>query len=318
MKKVLLTLPIPPKRLTAIRKIIDADCVSGEKDAYEETCERVGDYEGLLVVGPISKIDKRLLEKGKKLEIISNYGVGYDKIDTNWAKANGIIVANTPHSVTAPTADLAMALMLGVCRRIGVSDRALRNGTYQQWFNPPLPSMSLEGKLLGIIGMGRIGKAVAKRAAAFEMDIAYFQRTQLSKEEEEKYNATYLPLKELLQRSDVVTLHTPLTPSTKHLLGKEELALLKPSAFLINTARGPVVDETALIDCLQRGTIAGAGLDVFDQEPIVPAALLALENVLLTPHIGTGSKAARDNMFKEAITNLVEYFSGETVTNQVA
>lgn len=303
--------------MAAINEHISADCVSGKKDFYEELLERISDYEGLLLLGPIKKIDAPLLEKAKKLKIISNYGVGYDKIDVDYAKAHQIIVANTPHAVTAPTADLALGLMLSICRRIAVSDRAARTQTTNSWYNSQLPSVALKGKTLGIVGMGRIGKAVAKRALAFDMKIAYYQRTQLSTDLEKAYQAEYLPLNDLLKRVDVLSLHTPLTPATHHLIGAQELALLKPSSFLINTARGSVVDEKALLKILQNKKIAGAGLDVFDQEPTIPQAFLTLDNVILTPHIGTACQEARADMFEEAIGNLVQFFNGQKVTNRV-
>jgi len=180
-----------------------------------------------------------------------------------------------------------------------------------------LPSISLKGKTLGIIGMGRIGKAVAQRANAFGMKIIYYQRNPLDTATEKTYQATYLSLNDLLQQADILSPHIPLTPSTRHLIGAKELTLLKPSAFIINTARGSVFDETALIKVLQEGKIAGAALDVFAKEPTIPEAFLAMENVILTPHIGTASKEARSDMFEEAIQNLVEYFSGQEVTNRV-
>ncbi len=318
MKKVLITLPLPPKRLAAINRHITADCIVGAKDLYEEVAERISDYEGVLFLGPMKNgMDAALLAKAKKLKIISNYGVGYDRVDTNAAKKQQIIVANTPHAVTAPTADLALGLMLSLCRRIAVSDRAIRNKTLNSWYNAQLPSISLKGKTLGIIGMGRIGKAVAARAKVFGMTIIYYQRNQLDTATEKQYQATYLPLTDLLQQVDILSPHIPLNPSTKHLIGAKELALLKPSAFIVNTARGGVFEEEALIVALQNKKIAGAALDVFAKEPSVPEALLKMENVILTPHIGTAPKEARSDMFDEAIQNLVEYFSGQEVTNRV-
>ena len=318
MKKVLITLPLSEKRLTAINQHIPADCLSGEKDLYEEVAERIPNYEALLFLGPMKPgIDAPLLAKANKLKIISNYGVGYDRIDADAAKANQVIVANTPHSVTAPTADLALGLMLSICRRIGVSDRAIRQKTTTNWYNSQLPSTTLKGKKLGIVGMGRIGKAVAERAKVFGIEIFYFQRNQLAKAVEEKYQATYLPLHDLLKTVDILSPHIPLTPSTRHLFGAKELALLKPTAFIINTARGGVFDESALIEILQNGKIAGAGLDVFANEPTVPDAFLAMDNVLLTPHIGTACGEARADMFEEAIGNLIAYFNGQKITNRV-
>jgi len=318
MKKVLITLPLSEKRLKAINQHISADCLSGEKDLYEEVSERITNYKALLFLGPMKKgIDAPLLAKANNLEIISNYGVGYDRIDVNAAKTQQVIVANTPHSVTAPTADLALGLMLSLCRRIAVSDRAIRQKTTQNWYNSQLPSTTLKGKKLGIVGMGRIGKAVAERAKVFGIEIFYFQRNRLSEEIEKKYHATYLPFQDLLKTVDILSPHIPLTTSTRHLFGAKELALLKPTAFIINTARGSVFEEHALIKVLQEGKIAGAGLDVFAKEPAVPDAFLTMENVILTPHIGTACKEARADIFEEAIGNLVEYFSGQEVTNRV-
>lgn len=317
MKKVLITLPLGEKRLAAINQHISAECIPGIKDAYEETLEIIENYEGLLVLGGVRKVDSNLLVRATKLKIISNYGVGYDKIDVNYCKEKNIIVSNTPHAVTAPTAELAFGLILDLCRRISVSDRAARNKTTNSWYNSQLPSTSIEGKTLGIIGMGRIGKAVAKRAIAFGMKIVYYQRNRLSADIEESYNATYLSLTDLLKQVDILSLHLPLTPATRHLIGAKELALLKSSALLINTARGSIVDEAALIKALQEQKIAGAGLDVFDQEPNIPEAFLEMEQVVLTPHIGTASKEARANMFDESIESLVEFFNGKAVTNRV-
>ncbi len=318
MKKVLITLPLSKKRLEAINQHIPADCLSGEKDLYEEVSERISNYEALLFLGPMKKgIDAPLLAKAKNLKIISNYGVGYDRVDGQAAKTHDIIVANTPHSVTAPTANLAIGLILSLCRRIVVSDRAIRQKNTKSWYNSQLVSTKLHGKKLGIVGMGRIGKAVAERAKVFGIDIFYYQRNRLSIDLEKKYNATYLPFNDLLQQVDILSPHLPLTPSTHHLFGAKELALLKPTSFIINTSRGSVFDEPELIKILEQGKIAGAALDVFETEPKVPEALLNMENVILTPHIGTGCHEARADMFDEAVENLVVYFNGQEVTNRV-
>lgn len=318
MKKVLITLPLPEKRLTAINQHISADCIPGVKDLYEEVAERIPDYEGVLFLGPMKKgIDAQLITKAKKLRIISNYGVGYDRVDIEVAKKHQVIVANTPHSVTAPTADLALGLMLSLCRRIAVSDRAIRHKRLKNWYNAQLPSIAMQGKKLGIIGMGRIGKAVAERAKVFGMKILYYQRNQLDAATEQAYGATYLPLNDLLRQVDILSPHIPLNPSTQQLIGAKELSLLKPSTFIVNTARGGIFDEPALIEALQNGTIAGAALDVFAKEPNIPEALLTMDNIILTPHIGTAPREARSDMFDEGIQNLVEYFSGKEVTNRV-
>lgn len=316
MKKVLITFPLGKTKLQQINQYISADCVPGIKDSYTETSEMIADYDGLLATG-IKKVDKALMDKAPNLKIISKYGVGYDDIDIAYAKEKNILVANTPNSVTAPTADLAAGLLLSLSLQISVTDRAIRNKNLKGWYSPALPSIASNNKILGIIGMGRIGKAVAKRMLPFGMKIVYYQRTPLPKAVEEAYQATYLSLENLLQQADIVSLHTPLNATTRHLIGAPQLALMKPSALIVNTARGSVIDEVALITALENKQIAGAALDVFANEPTIPDAFLKMDNVVLTPHIGTGSGEARQEMFNECVGNLVEYFSGATVKNRV-
>jgi len=316
MKKIFITFPISEPQLNQLNRIFPVDCVSGHKDSYQETLERIGQYEAMLV-GGIKKIDKGILDQASSLKIISKYGVGYDDIDVDYAREKGIIVSNTPNSVTAPTADLAMGLLLALCRRIPATDRAIRTGDFKKWFFPALPSIMPQNKTLGIVGMGRIGKAVAKRALPFGIKIAYYQRNKLSPDLEKKYGATYMKLPDLLKKSDFVSVHTPLNATTHHLIGREQLALMKDSALLINTARGNVIDEQALIEALQTKQIAGAALDVFAEEPHIPKAFLSMDHVILAPHMGTGSKEARQNMFNEAMNNIHQYFKGEEVSNRV-
>jgi glyoxylate reductase len=316
MKKILISHALSPKRMQQINQVIPADCLSSDKEVYEEVLDRIQDYEALLAIG-MSKVDKKLMDQAKNLKIISKFGVGYDDIDIEYAKSKGIIVANTPNSTTGPTADLAIALLLSLTLRIPVTDRAIRNKQLNQWNNSQLPSNSPTGKTLGIIGMGRIGKAVAKRALPFGMKIVYFQRNPLSESEAALYNAQYLPFEQLLKEADIISLHTPLTKETHHLIDKAAFQLMQPSALLINTARGSVIDEQALIEVLQKKQIAGAALDVFDKEPHIPNAFLALDNVILAPHIGTGTKEARQAMLQESLGNLIAYFRKEEIKNRV-
>ena len=318
MKKILITLPLSEQRMTRINEKIPADCLQDKDRLEEELHDRIGAYEGILLMGPVKELGQTLMDRAKKLEIVSNFGVGYDKIDVDYAKKRGIVVANTPHAVTIPTAELAVSLMCSLCRRVTSSDRAVRRQATDAWFNTNLLSISLQGKKLGIIGLGRIGQAVAQRARAFDMTIQYYQRTPHPASVEAAYDAHYLPLEDLLSTSDIVSLHVPLTEGTEQLLNADRLQMMKPTAFLINTARGPVVDQTALMDLLQQQKIAGAALDVFDGEPTIPDALRKMEQVILTPHIGTAPKETRAAMLEEALGNLIDYFADKPVKNRVA
>lgn len=316
MKKLLSSYPLGKTNLELLKQNYDIDCVPGKKNHQEEVLEMIADYEGLLAIGV--KVDKELLDKGEKLEIVSNYGVGYDNIDAEYASKKGVIVCNTPGSTTEPTAELAMGLMLSVMLGVTAGDRHLRNKTQKTWSSTNERAFSLRGKTLGIVGMGRIGKSVAQKAAIFGMNIIYYKRNPLSETEEQQYRATYKPLEELLQLSDVISIHTPLNASTRHLIGKKEFSLMKSSAFLINTARGSVVDEKVLIEALQNKQIRGAGLDVFDKEPTVPDVFLEMENVVITPHIGTATVEGRRNMLVESFSNIVTYFKTGKAPNRVA
>jgi len=274
----------------------------------------IGDHHGLMAVAPV---DKSVLNRAPNLEIISNYGVGYDNIDVDHATGLNIVVANTPNATTQPTAELALGLMISLVRRIAECDRLLRAAPDFKWGLMNNLGHTLYLKTLGIIGLGRIGKAVAARALPFGMKVIYHNRNRLALDLEKRQQVSYRSMEELLKEADLVSLHNPMTPDTRHLIGQHELKLMKSSACIINTSRGPVIDETALIAALKSNQIAGAGLDVYEQEPKIPAELLALPNVVLTPHIGTETYEARVAMAQEASLNFVEYFEGKPVTNRV-
>lgn len=260
---------------------------------------------------------KDMLDKGVRLKAVSNMGVGYDNIDWKYATEKKIAVVNTPNSVTAPTADLTMALILNVMRQVTYYDRRLRTeGTFatELFFDG---STHIEGKTLGLIGFGRIGKAVAKRALSFGMKIAYYDPFPASKQSELELEAIYMPLDELLAKADVISLHLPYTPQVHHLIDGESFKKMKESAYLINAARGPIVEEAALIEALQNKRIRGAALDVYEFEPKVSDDLKMLNNVVLTPHIGTMACEARMNMAKEALRGLVGVLSGEHPYNVI-
>ena len=278
---------------------------------YEDVLPVVDSFDAILSMWNFP-IDKQLLDAAKRLKIVSNYAVGYDNIDVVYATRCGVTGANTPDPVTDPTADIAMGLMLSLMRRIVDCDRQLRDKKLE-WGIMNNLGTSLAGKQLGILGMGRIGKALARRALACGMNIAYCNRNRLSAIDEKLYSAKYMSLDELVATSDVLSLNAPLTSETYHIIDAKRLAEMKPDAFLINTARGPLVDEKALVEALRNGTIKGAGLDVFETGDRVCDELLALRNTVLVPHVGTQTVEVRREMAEFAATNILNFFNGGRV-----
>ncbi|NUU98506.1 D-glycerate dehydrogenase [Marinitoga sp. 1138] len=263
-------------------------------------------------------INKEVLEAGKgKLKVVSNYAVGYNNIDVESAKEFGIYVTNTPGVLSDATADLAWALLFAVARKIVESDKFVREGKFIGWRPQLFLGYDIKGKTLGIIGMGRIGKEMAKRALGFDMKVLYYKRNRLSEAEEKELNVEYAPLEELIKKSDYISLHTPLTPETHHLLDEKEFSMMKPNVIIINTARGPVINEKVLIKYLKEGKIAGAGLDVYEEEPKIPEELLKLDNVVLTPHTGSATFETRDKMAEMVADNVIAALKGEVPPNNV-
>ena len=258
------------------------------------------------------KVSRQMIDAMPHLRLIANFGAGYNNIDLEACKARGIRVTNTPQPVIEPTAELAFALMINIARRVSEFDRAIRSGTGQSMAVMNNLSHSLYGKTLGIIGMGRIGQALARRAVASGMQIIYHNRHRLSDEIEQKYHATYVDFQTVLQDSDFVSLNLPYTPEVHHLIGKPELGMMKRTAYLINTARGAHVDEQALVEALKSGIIAGAALDVYEHEPTISSALLTLQNVLLSPHTGTGTWEGRIAMCENVCDNILAFAQNET------
>ena len=254
-----------------------------------------------------------------KTRLLANYGVGYNHIDLDAAKSHGIAVSNTPDVLTDATADLAMTLMLMLARRAGEGEQQLRRGEWQGWFPTHMMGTSVTGATLGIIGMGRIGLAMATKAHhGFGMKILYHNRSRVSDPAIGAMKAEYCAdMTDLLKRADFIALHCRGGPDTRHLLNAERLALMQPHAFLINTSRGDVVDEKALIAALKRGAIAGAGLDVFENEPAVPEELKAMENVVLLPHLGSATLATRTAMGMRVVKNLDAFFAGQELPDRV-
>jgi glyoxylate reductase len=257
------------------------------------------------------RVDAAVLDAGP-LRVVSNVAVGVDNIDLEAARARGVPVTNTPGALTDATADMAMALLLAVARRVPEGDAMVRRGAFNGWGPMVMLGADLAGATLGIVGPGRIGSAVARRAQAFGMEVI------VSDLQDHPELGPAVPIDELLQRADFVSLHCPLTPATRHLLDARRIALMKPSAFLINTARGPVVDEAALVQALRGGALAGAALDVYEQEPTVHPGLLALPNVVLAPHSASATHRTRDAMARMAASDLVAVLEGRAPAHRVA
>ena len=304
--KVFVTRPIPEAGLK-ILKDAGFEVVVRESElppSEEELIEGVRDADALLCL-LTDKVTERVIESGKKLRIISNYAVGYDNIDVKAASRREIIVTNTPGVLTDATAELAWALLFAVARRIVEADRFARMGRFKGWHPTLLLGFELKGKTLGVIGAGRIGTAMALKSMGFEMRVIYTSRRH-NKTLEERLGAQKVELDKLLSSSDFISIHVPLTDETYHLIGKREIELMKPTAILINTSRGAVIDEKALIDALKERKIAGAGLDVFENEPHIPEELRKMDNVVITPHIGSATHRAREEMAVMAARAIVD------------
>lgn len=315
-KTILIQYAIPKEGLETLSQ--SYHLIYPEKDCFteQELIERIPNCEALLSIfnQPVSA---KVIEAGKQLDVISNYGVGYNNIDVTAATEKGIAICNTPEAVCEPTAELCLALMLSLSRRVAEYNHLLRSESDFKWGVMQNLGKTLRGKTLGIIGMGKIGKSVALKARAFGMRVIYYKRSQLSFLEETNLSLEYREFHELLDEADVVSLHCPLNESTHHLIGENELARMKTSAYLINTARGSVVDEQALVEALEKGTIAGAALDVFENEPQINPQLFKLNNVVLVPHIGTACIETRIEMAEEAAQNILDHWEKGRSKNQV-
>ncbi|RKC32226.1 2-hydroxyacid dehydrogenase family protein [Listeria monocytogenes] len=305
-----------PETMEALSKW-DVKAFSGEENITEaELIKNVTEVDAIIC--PLSSpISAKVLELAKNLTIVANIGAGFDNIDVKKAQELGIAVTNTPDVSTEATAELTLGLILDVARRISEGDRLCRETPeeFKGWAPTFFLGTELSGKTLGIIGLGRIGQAVAKRAAAFGMKIIYSGHHP--KEVAKEWNAEFVSQEELLKRSDVVTIHAAYSPALKHLLNETTLKTMKSSAFLINAARGPVVEEAALIKALEAGVIAGAALDVFEFEPKIGEDLAKLDNVVLTPHIGNATVETRAAMGKIAIANVEAVLAGKAPLHSV-
>lgn len=309
--KVLVTYRIPEVGLRALRERFEVDLNEEERLlTKEELLARVKDADGVITM-LADPVDREFMDAAKNLKIIANYAVGYNNIDVAYATQRGIYVTHTPGAMANAVAEIALALMLAVSRRIVEADKYVRTGKFKGWKPGLFLGPGLAGKILGIIGLGRIGRAVAKRGKSFGMRILYYSRTRLPEDIEETLGVAYRPLEDLLKESDFVTLHLPLTQETYHLLDERRLFMMKKGAFLINTSRGPVVDEKALVKALKTGHLGGAGLDVYEREPQVEPELLEMENVVLLPHIGAASQDAMDRMAVMVAECVIKALNGE-------
>ena len=308
-EKILVTREIPDAGIRLLEGF-DVTVLSESPPERGELLEAVRGAAGILPT-VTEKIDAEVIgAAGDGLKVIANMAVGYDNIDVEAATERGVVVTNTPDVLNETTADTAFMLLLAAARRLGEAERLLRSGGWDAWGPMQLTGPDVWGKKLGIVGFGRIGQALARRARGFDMEVLYHDQHR-NEGAERGLGARYLEIDELLRTSDFVSIHTPLTPETRHLIGQGELDLMQPTAVLVNSSRGLVVDEAALADALEEGTIFAAGLDVYEEEPEVNPKLLELENVVLAPHIGSASIETRDKMAELAAENLVAVLRGE-------
>lgn len=282
----------------------------------EEIIEMIKGQDALLC--PLSdKIDKDVIDAGDNLKIIANYGAGFDNIDIDYAREKGIVVTNAPAPASAvSTAELAFGLMLAAARKIVSGDKVTRAGEFYGWRPTFYLGSQLKGKTLGIIGLGNIGKNLAKMARAFEMKVVYYSRTR-KEDFEKEFDIEYLDRDEVIRSADFLSLHTAFVPDLRHMISKKELEMMKKSAILINASRGPIVDEDALADALIENVIAGAALDVYEYEPRVNDKLMDLDNVILAPHLGNATFEARLEMGENAKDNLIDFKNGKNPKNKV-
>ena len=317
--KVILTRKLPDSVETRMRELFDAELSADDVQLSSEGLVQLMQQADVLVPTVTDKIDAEMLEQaGPQLKLIASFGTGVDHIDLDAAKAKGITVTNTPGVLTEDTADVAMALILAVPRRIAEGDRRARSGNWTGWSPTGMLGHRINGKRLGIIGMGQIGQAIARRARGFGMSIHYHNRNPVHPATEDELEATYwADLDEMLRRMDIVSVNCPSTGATEGLLSAERLALMPSHAYLVNTARGEIVDEAALADILKAGGIAGAGLDVYQDEPHIPDALRDLDNVVLLPHIGSATIEGRHAMGDKVIINIQTFLDGHTPPDRV-
>lgn len=313
MKKILISRPVPQECLEQYEEKFEFT-VPQEPMTYDEVQEVIADYDAYFIIN--NKGDKNILDKAAKLKVIANLGVGYDNIDWKYATQKGIAVVNTPTQVTDATAEHTVALIASAMRGIARFDKEVRKGI---WDSPIFSDKNTElnGRTLGIIGFGRIGKAVCRKAQGLGMKVIYYDKFRAPVQVEEEYNTAYTSFEDVLRSSDCISVHMPYLPENHHLFDKSAFEMMRPGAYFVNAARGPVVDEEALAEALEKGAIKGAGLDVFEFEPKIHPKLLELDNVTLTPHIASCTMGTRINMCLEALSGITKVLEGETPYNVV-
>ena len=311
--KILVTRRLPSSVISKLESVGDVDLYSGEGAMpADELRARIADKDAVVTM-LTEQLDKSVIDAGTRLRIIANVAVGYNNIEAAYARSRGVIVTNTPDVLTESVADFTWALILAITRRLSEGERVVRRGDWKGWAFDFMLGTELRGKQLGLVGLGRIGRAVAARAPQFGVTVAYTSRRDTTLPD-----AQPVSLDRLLNTSDIVSLHVPLTPETRHLIDKRALTRMKRSAHLVNTSRGPVVDEGALAWALRQRLIAGAALDVYENEPAIHPDLLSLENVLLVPHLASGTTETRTAMADLAARNVVEVLSGRAPLTPVS
>ena len=313
MSRVVVTGRIPKPGLDILRRAGHEVDVwdSEDQQPRDQLLEQVRGADALLTL-LTEQVDAELLDAaGEQLQVVANVAVGYNNVDVDVCRERGVVATNTPGVLTEATADIAMGLILMATRRLGEGERVIRSGTPWQWGMFYLLGSGLQRKTLGVVGLGGIGAATARRARAFGMNVIYSSRSQAPRDLELELGAHRVDLDTLIAESDVLSLHCPYSPATHHLLGEQEFAAMKPTSYVINTARGPVIDEAALAEALRTGQIAGAGLDVFEEEPDVHPDLLTCDNAVLVPHLGSATIETRTAMATLAADNAVAVLAGE-------
>lgn len=316
---VILTRKLPDSVETRMRELFNAELNSTDIPFTREELKQAVSRSHVLVPTVTDRIDEEIIAAaGPQLKLIASFGTGVDHIDLKAARRAGIIVTNTPGVLTEDTADVVMSLILSVPRRLAEGNALVRSGKWTGWAPTGMLGHRINGKRLGIIGLGRIGQAVARRARGFGMSIHYHNRHPVHPEIEQELEATYWQdIDQMISRMDIISINCPYTPETHHLLSRDRLSKMPQHSYLVNAARGGVVDEEALTELLSQGQIAGAGLDVYENEPQIPDALLTLQNVVLLPHIGSATIEGRINMGDKVIINIRTYIDGHSPPDRV-
>jgi glyoxylate reductase len=302
----------PEKGLEKLNPHCDLRTNQTDHSPSASDLEKIASESVVMITYLSDKMGPGIIDKGPNLKLIANYGAGFNNIDVAYAANHGIWVTNTPGVLHETTADLTWAMILGAARNIVPAERFTRDNRFKGWSAKMYLGGDVYGKTLGVIGCGEIGSAVARRASGFNMKVLYCNRNRMAAEEENTLNAKFSTLEDLLHQSDFVTVHAPLTEETKYMIGKEQLLMMKPTAYFIHTARGKVVDDAALVEVLKDGKIAGAALDVYENEPALTEGMTELENLMLLPHIGSASFETRDRMADLLVDNVLDVLGGKT------